>query len=463
MQTQANLVIIGGGIVGSSAAYHLAQKGWTDVVVLDKGELPDNDGSTSHAPGGMHVVNGSEMMTKMALYSRELYSSLADYDPDAYPMVRLVGGLEVAHTKERLEHDLKRKVGWAQAYGVEAHLITPQEARDLVPILNADVLHGAMYVPTDTNVNGWHVAGALAREAERMGGVSFHANSPFRDLEIENGRIRAVLCEQNGELVRIATNQVLFCANIWGPALTERFGIRIPLLSAQHQYAITQPLSALAGETKEVRYPLVRYQDHAMYSRQHYDAWGIGSYKHEPMMVDPRDVGKTADFPFTPGDFAPAWAAAQALFPPLQRLDMQNGLVQKFNGMFCFGIDGYPILGETSVQGMWTALGVWITHAGGVGRAIAEMMSDGVTTLDMHEADIHRFPPPRADALVRPHARLAKLPRSLRHHSPLSADGESARPALDAGASAAGGAAGRLLAEQGVRTGALVRGQQPSA
>ncbi len=391
MQSQANLVLIGGGIVGSSAAYHLAQKGWTDVVVLDKGELPDNDGSTSHAPGGMHVTNGSEMMTRMAMYSRELYSSLTDYDPDAYPMVRLVGGIEVAHTRERLEHDLKRKIGWAKAYGVEAQLITPQEARELVPILNADVLHGALYVPADTNVNGWHVAGALAREAERIGGVTFEANTPFRDLEIENGRVKAVLCEQNGEPVRIATDNVLFCANIWGPALTERFGIRIPLLSAQHQYTITQPLPELASETKEVRLPLVRYQDHAMYSRQHYDAWGIGSYNHAPMMVRPRDVGKTADFPFTPNDFAPAWAAAQELFPPLAHLDMESGLVKKFNGMFCFGIDGYPILGETSVKGMWTALGVWITHAGGVGRAIAEMMSDGVTTLDMHEADINRF------------------------------------------------------------------------
>ncbi len=109
--------------------------------MLDKGELPDNDGSTSHAPGGMHVINGAETMTRMAMYSRELYSNLADYDPDAYPMVRLVGGIEVAHTKKRLEYDLKRKIGWARVYGVEAQLITPQEASELVPILNADVLH----------------------------------------------------------------------------------------------------------------------------------------------------------------------------------------------------------------------------------------------------------------------------------------------------------------------------------
>jgi glycine cleavage system aminomethyltransferase T len=169
--------------------------------------------------------------------------------------------------------------------------------------------------------------------------------------------------------------------------LSEQAGVAIPLMAAQHLYTVTTPIPELAGETREVVHPLLRHQDHAMYFRQHFDCYGVGSYRHAPLMVDPRDLGKTAQLPFTPDHFTAGWESTVELLPPLGRAD----LVTKFNGMFAFTIDGYPVMGESSVAGLWVCTGLWLTHAGGAGKAIAEWMTEGVPGLDLREADINRF------------------------------------------------------------------------
>ena len=140
MRDQASVVIIGAGIVGCSAAYHLALLGRRDIVVLDKGDLFENDGSTSHAPGGMFLTNPSKMMTEMAKYSREFYGQFAQLD--GQPVLFGTGGLEVAYTAERWR-DLRRKQGWAKAYGLPSELLSPQETQQLVEILDPKVIHGA--------------------------------------------------------------------------------------------------------------------------------------------------------------------------------------------------------------------------------------------------------------------------------------------------------------------------------
>jgi dimethylglycine oxidase len=381
MRDHARIVIVGAGVVGCSAAYHLAQLGWRDVVVVDKGDLFENDGSTSHAPGGMFLTNSSRMMTEFAKYSRQFY---AQFELDGQPCIFPVGGLEVARTVERWR-DLRRKQGWAKAYGLESHLISPAEVRDLVPILDEKVIHGAFFVPDDTVAKAVRTITALARAAEATGSVTFHSNTPVLDVEVQDGRVVAVVTE-NG---RIATEQVLLCTNIWGPLLAAKVGVKIPLMAAQHLYTVTTPIAELAGETQEVRHPLLRDQDVSMYYRQHGDQYGVGSYRHEPLMVDPRDLPKTAKKPFTPEHFDQAWRAAGELMPPLRNAD----LVTKFNGMFAFTIDGYPVMGETTVMGLWSCIGLWLTHAGGAARAIAEWMTDGTPSMDLREADITRFQP----------------------------------------------------------------------
>jgi glycine cleavage system aminomethyltransferase T/glycine/D-amino acid oxidase-like deaminating enzyme len=388
LPASARLVIIGGGMVGCSAAYQLAQLGWHDVIVLDKGDLPYNDGSTSHAPGGMHVTNYSRMMTRFAVESVAIYSALPDYEPGR-PPVRRVGGIEVAYTPARWE-ELKRKQGVATGYGVEAHLLSPEATLAHIPILEARAILGSFYAPLDTNVIGWHVAGSLAREAERIRGVRFFPATTVTDLEVRHGHITAVVTDRG----RIACDAALLCANIWAPAISAKAGLAIPLLAAQHQYTITTPLPELAEHAatrggKEIVHPIMRHQDFSLYFRQHHDAYGIGNYRHAPLMVHPTALGKTAMLPFTPDDFKVAWAAARELLPPLRAAE----LTTKFNGMFAFTVDGFPVLGESRVRGFWTAVGVWITHAGGVGKAIAEWMTFGEPAADVHEADINRFLP----------------------------------------------------------------------
>ena len=384
----ARLVIIGGGIVGCNAAYQLAQLGWHDVIVVDKGDLPYNDGSTSHAPGGMHVTNSSRMMTHFAVQSVAIYSQLPAYEPGR-PPVRRVGGLEVAYTRERME-DLKRKQGVATSYGVEAHLLTPEETLQHLPILDPKVIVGSFYAPLDTNVIGWHVAGSLANEATRVRGVRFIANTTVTDIEVTHGHITAVITDRG----RIACEAALLCANIWAPTISEKAGLVIPLLAAQHQYTISSPLPdlaefALADGGREIVHPIMRHQDFSLYFRQHWDAYGIGNYRHVPLMVRPRDLGKTAKLPFTPEHYTVAQKAARELIPALRKAELTTA----FNGMFAFTVDGYPVMGESHIRGFWTAVGVWITHAGGVGKAIAEWMTYGEPAMDVHEADLNRFLP----------------------------------------------------------------------
>ena len=286
MQTRhARLVIIGAGIVGCSSAYHLTKMGWRDILVIDKGDLLENDGSSSHAPGSMHITNGSKMMTKFAVQSTELYGNVVPYEDDR-PTFRPVGGLEVAYTPERME-DLKRKHGWATAYDVESHLLTPKETVELVPIMDANVIYGSFYVPGDANIIGPQMMGCLIRDAEATGGATFEGNTMIHDLEVYNGRVQAVITEHE----RIECEQVLICTNIWSPVLSEKIGFTLPLLAAQHQYTVTTPLEALKGETREIVHPIIRHQDFSMYFRQHYDCYGVGNYRHVPMMVNPHDLG----------------------------------------------------------------------------------------------------------------------------------------------------------------------------
>ena len=384
MQRKARLVIIGAGIVGCSTAYHLTQKGWRDIVVLDQSDLYKTGGSTSHAPGLVFQTNGSKMMTEFAKYTVKLFG---DFNTPDFRTVYPVGGIEVAHTPERLA-ELKRKHGYAQSYGLEAHLISPKEAKAMIPILDDRIIHGAYYVPTDCDVIAVNGAEAWAKAAEATGGAVFYGDVRVTDIDFEtdNGRVTAVVTPKG----RIETENVLLATNIWSPILGDKVGVKIPLLGVEHLYAVTTPLPELAGAQTDVEHPILRHQDFASYFRQHRDAYGIGSYNHVPLLVDPYELDgvRLAERAFTPEHFTESWQAMNELLPATTGA----GLTRKFNGMFSFTIDGMPIMGEAAgLKGFWVAAGVWVTHAGGVGKAMAEWMTDGVTETDVREADINRF------------------------------------------------------------------------
>ncbi|MEM6444971.1 MAG: FAD-dependent oxidoreductase [Cyanobacteria bacterium P01_D01_bin.123] len=389
MKTDATVVVIGAGLVGCSTAYHLAKLGWENIVVVEQGPLFATGGSTSHAPGLVFQTNPSKTMTKLAQYTVELYSQLSTAEgPTYYP----VGGIEVAYTEARVQ-DLKRKLGWAKSWGIEgACLLTPAEVTAKVPLVDETKVLGGYFVPTDGIAKALRAAEALANDAIATDAAEFYGHTTVTDIEVVAGQVRAVVTDKG----RIVTGKVLVCAGIWGPRVGRMVGEIIPLTPVQHQYVQTSPIPDLTGATEEVALPIVRHQDRSMYFRQHSDRWGIGSYQHEPLLVDPDNILPFAAAPvmpsvkpFTQEHFVPAWESSVELFPSLGDAE----LTDRINGMFSFTPDGGSVVGESAkAKGFWVAEAVWVTHGGGVGKVVAELMTTGVSSFDLHELDIHRFP-----------------------------------------------------------------------
>ncbi len=381
MQTHARVVIIGAGIVGCSTAYALMRLGWRDIVVLEQGPLGQNWGSTSHAPGMMFQHNVSRSVTHLAMASARLYSEIATPEQAFWR----TGSLEIASTPERWE-ELKRRVGQAMACGLDAALIGADEAGRMIPILRTDDLYGAFFVPGDCVVNPAAITSGLATAAAERG-ATFYDHTPVTGIEVSNGRVRAVVTLQG----RIATGIVVSAAGIWGPLIGTMAGVPIPLTPMQHITAKTHPLPELADERDILRHPILRDQDKDLYFRQYGSAYGFGSYRHDPLPVAAEDLlpnDHPAIMPYTPEHMAVSLEDAYARIPALR----DAGLASIFNGLFSFTPDGFSLLGESpDVRGFWSAEAVWITHAGGVGRAMAEWIVEGSPSIDLRESDLNRF------------------------------------------------------------------------
>ncbi len=396
--SSARAVIVGAGIVGASVAHHLTREGWTDLVIVDQGPLWETGGSTSHAPGLVFQLNPSHTMTEMAKTTVDLLSGL---ELDGLPCFHPVGGIEVAATEERWE-ELDRRYGRALGYGLKPSLLTPAEVKERIPLIDADRILGGLFVERDGIAKAVRGAEAMGRAAAAAGGLQAFGATEAVGLVVEGGRVRGVETTRG----TIATDTVVLCAGIWGPKAGRMLGgVHIPLAPVQHQYAYTAPLPELAGETREVVHPILRHQDHSLYYRQHADAYGIGNYRHEPRLTEPDDIrAPGADlqpsmFPFTEDDFASAARETASLLPAVGAA----ALTRTFNGLMSFTPDGFPLLGETaSVRGLWLGEAIWVTHSGGAGKALAELMTHGDASVDLHEADPERYD---NHGLSRPYAR----------------------------------------------------------
>jgi glycine cleavage system aminomethyltransferase T/glycine/D-amino acid oxidase-like deaminating enzyme len=387
VEDRASVVVIGAGIVGCSAAEHLTKLGWRDVVVLDQGPLFEAGGSTSHAPGLAFHTNPSKTMTNLASYGVKRYSEL---DLDGKPCFYPVGGLEVAATPERWK-DLKRRHGLATSWGVESALLSPEECGEKSPLLDPGKIYGGFYVPSDGIAKGVRISEAMAREA-RARGARFYGETEVTGLEVENGRVKAVETSRG----RIETENILSCAGMWGPRIGRMAGAFVPLLTPmQHQYAWTTPVPGLEPVSEESDHVILRHQDHSMYFRQQGERYGVGSYRHRSMPVSPDEIGRyetretmPSIMEFTPGDFEGPWEEARRLLPALRETEIERGI----NGLFSFTPDGGSLLGESrEVRGFWMAEAIWVTHAAGAARLIAEWMTDGAPSIDPSGLDVHRF------------------------------------------------------------------------
>ena len=384
------VVIIGAGIVGTNLADELTARGWDQVTVVDQGPLPLTGGSTSHAPGLVFQTTPSKTMTALASYTVDKFKGL---DVDGQWCFNQVGGLEVATTPQRLA-ELHRRQGWATSWGVDARVIEPEECAKLHPLLDPQRVLGGLYVESDGLAKASRAVVALSRRAHARGAV-FRGSTKVVGVEHAGGRVTGVTTTTGV----IPADVVVSCGGFWGPDLGALIGMDVPLLPLAHQYVTTHQLPELVGrntEASEAGFPILRHQDQDLYFREHVDRLGIGSYAHRPMPVDLRDLPggdiTSAAMPsmlaFTEADFAPAWEKSKELLPCLRDATIESG----FNGIFSFTPDGGPLIGESpDVAGFWIAEAVWVTHSAGVARAVAQLLVDGRSDVELHGCDVHRF------------------------------------------------------------------------
>ncbi|CAN5765841.1 FAD-dependent oxidoreductase [soil metagenome] len=381
---QVHTLIVGAGIVGVSTAYELAKSGMTDVLVIDKSDLFRTGGSTSHAPGGVFQNNSSRTVSKLAQWSVRTFREMSATGPQLYFPV---GSLEIATTEARW-HDLKRKAGYARSWGLTARLLDPVETGAVLPHLDTSLILGAIHVEGDGIVRSVPMVERMAAAATNLG-VSFVGRAELQMIKTRNARVVGA----ETSIGHVACERVLLCGGIWGPLLGKIASIPIPLQPCAHPYIRSKPHPALSG-LQEIEQPLWRHQDHSMYLWQDGDRLGVGNYRHEPHLVDPSLIenrsSAPAELPFDVTMMEPGIREARRLLPGLANFDVQD----RVYGMFSFTPDGQSIVGESaSIKGLWSAIGVWVTHAPGIGRAVAQLMSTGSCQLDLRELDVNRFAP----------------------------------------------------------------------
>jgi glycine cleavage system aminomethyltransferase T/glycine/D-amino acid oxidase-like deaminating enzyme len=396
MSTSQRVVIIGAGIVGTNLADELVSRGWSNITVIEQGPLSMPGGSTSHAPGLVFQTNPSKTMTLFAKYTVEKFLAL---EKDGQSCFNQLGGLEIATTQERME-ELKRKHGYAQSWGIEANLISARECHQKYPGLNESIVLGGLHIPSDGLALAARATQILI-ESTRNAGVKYLEHTLVTGIEQASGHVTGVTTNKGS----VPADIVVSCAGFWGVEVGKMIGLKVPLLPLGHQYVKTTAVPSLKNRevnskinAMNAEYPILRYQDQDLYYREHGEQMGIGYYGHRPMPVNAADLGVTPEkvdekhmpsrLDFTSEDFAPAWKASQELFPALRETEIADG----FNGIFSFTPDGGSVVGQApNLDNFWVAEAVWVTHSAGVARAVAEVLTEGRSKIDISELEITRF------------------------------------------------------------------------
>jgi len=382
----ARAVVVGCGIVGNSVAYHLTRLGWGDVVLLDKGPLPNPGGSTGHASNFIYPVDHSKEMTALTLESMRQYKEMGVFTES--------GGLEVARTEARMQ-ELTRRIASAKAWGIEpVSLVTPTEVKELVPFIDETVILGGFYTPSVGVVDSLQAGTIMRRRGQEGGALTVLANTEVIGIDVERGCVRRV-GTTTGD---IETDLVVIACGAWSPKLARMAGAAIPLTPAVHQMIDIGPTHWFGEAEGGIGFPIVRDMDTNMYERQEGTGLEIGSYAHRPILYEPEDLPSVeeasltpTEFPFTQEDFTPQMEQALELMPSIVG-DETVGIKYAVNGILSLTPDGMPILGETpEVKGLWSAAAVWVKEGPGVGKTLAEWIVHGESEIDLHSSDVARF------------------------------------------------------------------------
>ena len=383
---RAKAVVIGCGIVGNSVAYHLTDQGWTDVVLLDKGPLPNPGGSTGHASNFIYPVDHSKEMTQLTLESVRQYEEMGVFTQS--------GGIEVARTEERMQ-ELTRRVASAKSWGIEpVSLLTPEGVKELVPYIDETVILGGFYTPSVGVVDSLRAGTIMRERGQEAGRLSVFANTEVLDIDVEGGRVRRVRTAAGD----VEADVVVIACGVWSPRLARMAGASIPLTPAVHQMIDVGPVPRFEQAERSIEFPIVRDMDTNMYERQDGTSLEIGSYAHRAILYEPEDLPSVeeaaltpTEFPFTQEDFTLQMEQALELMPEIVG-DESVGIKYAINGVLSLTPDGMPILGELpEMKGLWSAAAVWVKEGPGVGKSLAEWMVHGESHIDLHSSDAARF------------------------------------------------------------------------
>jgi glycine cleavage system aminomethyltransferase T/glycine/D-amino acid oxidase-like deaminating enzyme len=385
LPSHARVVIIGAGIVGNALAWHLARLGWRDMVLVDKGPLPNPGGSTGHASSFTFAIDHSRQTSIWSIDSIHEFEDLGTFTR--------TGGIEIARTEERM-HELRRRVGLSKSWGIETDLLTPAQVGALVPYMDTSKILGGFSTPAVGVVDPLH-AGTLYREkAAEAGALQSFANTEVTGLDVRNGRITGVTTTRG----HIEAEIVVVCGGVWSRQVAAMAGATIPLVPAVHQMVDIGPVPEFEALDNPLAYPVVRDMDAKMYARQSGADLEIGSYAHEVLIVQPSDIPSNAEakmspteLPFTAEHFDPYVETVLELYPTIVGNE-KVGIKHAINGLMSFVPDGMSLVGETpEVKGLWCCSAIWIKEAPSICRMLAEWMTDGKPVMDPASVNIARF------------------------------------------------------------------------
>ncbi|QYX56246.1 FAD-dependent oxidoreductase [Roseovarius sp. SCSIO 43702] len=387
LPTHARVVIIGGGVVGCSVAYHLAKLGWSDVVLLERKQL--TSGTTWHAAGLIGQLRASSNMTKLARYTAELYRGLEE-ETGVATGLRQCGSVSAALTGERLE-ELHRAAAMARAFGVSVEELSPAEIKEKYPHLNVEDVTGGVWLPTDGQADPANIALALAKGARQRGAL-VKERIKVTGVTRDGRRVTGVdwTADEGGETGHVTCDHVVNCAGMWGREVGAMLNTNVPLHACEHFYIVTEAIKGLE------QLPVLRVPDECAYYKEDAGKILLGAFEPKSKPWGMNGIPESFEFDQLPEDFdhfEPILEAACNRMPILA----EAGIHTFFNGPESFTPDDAYHLGLCpEMDNVWVAAGfnsIGIQSAGGAGHALSLWMESGEKPFDLGDVDISRMQP----------------------------------------------------------------------
>jgi dimethylglycine dehydrogenase len=381
MKNNVRVVVIGGGVVGVSVLYHLTKAGWKDVLLIERGEL--TCGSTWHAAGGMHTINGDPNVAKLQQYTINLYKEIEQISGQSCGM-HVTGGIMLAGTRARLDW-LKTAKARGRYLGMELEIISVDEAARIFPLMNKEHFVGALYDPIEGHVDPYGVTHAYAKAAQ-IGGAQVVRHTRVTDLKPRADGSWDVITDHGN----VHAEHVVNAGGLWAREVGRMVGLELPILAMEHQYLITEDIPALKGQKEQLH--CIDFEGE-IYTRQERGGMLLGTYERAGVPWSPRETPWDFTQSLLPNDLeriAPSLEVGFEHFPALG----EAGIRKVVNGPFTFAPDGNPLVGPIrGLRNFWVACGVMagFSQGGGVGLALSRWMVDGDPGADIWGMDVARY------------------------------------------------------------------------